>query len=60
MCKEKAILSNSFIQDLITYIDIELYGSKSIMLEDVYHLPLYMYFDFKREKDQKLYLLNFS
>lgn len=57
---DKAIISNPFIQELITYTDIKLSGSKSILLEDVSHRPWYMYFEVKPIKEQKHTLLKYS
>lgn len=57
---EKAVVSNPFIQELITYTDIKLSGSKSILLEDVSHRPWHMYFEVKPLKEQKQVLLKYS
>lgn len=57
---DKAIINYSFIQELITYTDIKLSGSKSILLEDVSHRPWYMYFEVKSVKEQKQTLLKYS
>jgi hypothetical protein len=57
---ERAVITNPFIQELITYTDIKLSGSKSILLEDVSHRPWYMYFEVKPIKEQKHTLLKYS
>lgn len=57
---ETAIISNPYIQELITYTDIKLSGSKSILLEDLSHRPWYMYFDVKPLKKKQLTLLKYS
>jgi hypothetical protein len=57
---ERAVINNPFIQELITYTDIKLSGSKSILLEDVNYRPWYMYFEIMAFKEQQYRLLRYS
>jgi len=53
-------VTNPFISELITYTDIKLSGSKSILADDILHRPLYLYFDVKMRNHKKNSLIKFT
>ncbi len=53
----KLIITNKFVSELTIYTDINLSGSKSILIEDLNHKPWYSYFDFSIIQEQFTFLV---